>query len=378
MTFSTDRDVELWHARFGAYQIPFFCQLGKVSGLHDGWYVRQARACNPGTLKMLTEQLDSMTMWNVVDGWVVADNVFRAMFTKAEGITPGFYYRRNGELVDERQQQIELMENDFNPDQKAPSRNQSFVEAVIDEIGTVDPTVVKTLFNAICNKMAQWLTLDGKEVDFGWFTLHAFPVRANWKQIVLARHPDIVRAARELDVEEQDEILAECGALGTLQETTLIALRGDNHEKRVGWTIEVIPGKAWDDYTDALERHRLAHCHGTEYTSWWGIAWAKLRTHAKQALLRFATQSCIPAATLGKGGYSSRSGFVDYIPNGNVRPADVDGVAVRVVGSDSAAQIRLPDGSLAGVSETRRLPKMPVIRLPLPDLRKSRRRGPDK
>lgn len=377
LTFYATGDVELWHTRVGAWQVPMYCQPILADGVHKAWHVWKAIHVNPFVMAKLSNELDSDSTWQSTQGWVLMDGVFRAGFRKAEGVTPSYYLRREGVQVNPREAEIEVMTESFNQDTKPPAPRASFVEDLVAKTDVASPALVKAIYNAICNHMAQWLLIEGKSIDFGWFQVHAFPVRANWKQILLARHPDLVDASIEKDSEVQSEIVQESGALGSLQETTLVSLRGDGGEKRVGWTIEVEPSEAWDQYCDAMELHRLQNSHGNTYVSWWGAQWYRMRKSAIGCLLRFASQCRIPAATLGEGGSRSRSGFVEYIPKGSVRSADVDDIAVRVVSTDSASTVRLPDGREAGILKTGSMPKMPNLRLQVANLRDARKRRPN-
>jgi len=376
LTFYATGDVELWHTRVGAWQVPMYCQPILADGVHNAWHVKKAIHVNPGVMAALSRELDTDSTWQSTEGWVLMDGVFRAGFRKAEGVTPSYYLKRDGSQVNPREAEIEVMTESFEQDAKPPSPRTNFVEDLVEKTELASPALIKAVFNAICNHMAQWLLIEGKSIDFGWFKLHAFPVRANWKQVLLSRHPDLVEISREMDEGITGESLRESGVLGSLQETTLVALRGDGGEKRVGWTIEVEPTPAWDQYCDSMELHRLQNSHGNTYASWWGAQWYRMRKSAVSCLLRFASQSSIPAATMGAGGTRSRSGFVDYIPKGCVRPADVDDVAVRVVSTDSASTLRLPDGREAGILKAGGLPKMPNLRLHVANLRDARKRRP--
>lgn len=375
-SFFSKEDIQLWHTRVGEYQVPFFCQPILIEGLTKGYHCKLAVICRPSTHRKAAAEMDNCCTWQTTEGWILVEGVFQKMFTKAEGITPTFYYRRNGDEVNVREEEIAVLESDFDQHKPSPEPSASFVEDLQKKSEIDSLPVLKATWNAICNHMAYWLLVCGKPIDFGWFKLHAFPVRANWKQIVLARHPGLVGISRTIDHETRMEAVEEIGAAATLQETTLVSLRGGATEKHVGWTIEVEPTKAWDEYVDALEVHRLGHsADGTEYPSWWGLTWYRLRDAAISTLLRFASQSAIPCATLGAGGYRSRSGFVEHVPTGSVRPANPDDCKVSVVMPDSPAAIRLPDGSIAGIKAPERLPKLPNLRLSLPDMRKTRRRG---
>jgi len=374
VSFHSKDDVQLWHTRVGRFQLPFFCQPVTVEGLSKAYHIKNAVICNPATHRKVAAELDEVSTWKTVDGWVVIEDVFLKMFQKAEGITPTFYYMKDGDPVNARDVEIEVMESQFDQHESAPTASKGFVEDLYAKSGVDQLPVLKALWNAICNHMAYWLLIEQKPIDFGWFKIHAFPVRANWKQILIARHRCLPSIGR-MTGEDRITSINENGIAASLQETTLIALKGDRHEKRVDWTVEVEMTKAWDDYVNALELHRLAHsANGTDYPSWWGSTWYGMRSCAIDALLRFASQCGVPAATLGEGGSRSRSGFVEFVPNGRVVAANVDDVPVSGVVSNSPAAVRLPDGSEAGFKQTQRLSKMPVVRLRLPDMRTPRRR----
>lgn len=373
MRFFSDADVELWHTRCGAYQLPFFCRPVTLDGGLPAWHLKQAVSANPALTRKAKAELDACAVFIAVDGHILNDVVFRAQFTKADGITPMFYYRREGEPV--REPVALDVDEAFYPYKEAPKSNKSFVESLHRTTRIDDLSVLKTLWNAICNHMAYWLIVEQRSIDFGWFKLHAFPVRANWKQIVVARYPEVKAAAR-MAGESRDDLLGAAGVISGLQQTDIIALRGERHERTVGWTVEVEPTQHWDDYADAAERDRVREAtSGDEYVSLWGRTMFRLRDSILTCLCRFASQSALPAATVGKGGSGHRGGFVDYLRADGVRPVDVDDASVSVTGGGGEDAVRTPTGNVAGLTKARRVPKVQRIQLAPPDMRNTRRDG---
>lgn len=377
MTFFSTSDIQLFHTRSSQYQVPFFCQRVNVDGITDGWHIKPAVSLKPSLARTLAVELDACAAWKTVHGHVLLDEVFRSQFILCEGITPQFWFRKDGEKVESLAEEVEEARESWNPVTPAPSSKKSFVVDLHKKTGIDDLSVLKALWNAICNHMAYWLIVEQREIDFGWFKLHAFPVRGNWKQVMLAKHPGLRTAAR-LTGDDREEFLTVQGVKQSLQQTDLIALKGDAHEKHVDWSIEVEPTESWDQYVAAAERQRRSECgDGDLYVNWWGEVWGRLRESAIGALLRFASQSAVPAATVGKGGARSRTGFVEYLQPGTVLPVDVDRVDVLGPGDDCEVAVRKPSGQSVGYRKTPGVRGMPVLQLPLPNVRNTRTTPPN-
>jgi hypothetical protein len=375
-TFQSCGDTELWHTTVGPYQVPCYAIPVRSALAAKAWMVKTAVPLNPSTHRGLAAELSAASTWQTVTGWIIEDGTFNAMFKKAEGITPAYYYRKHGQMVDQRAIETEIITADFDPYGNPSSVDKSFIEDLCRRTEIDDLPTLKILWNAICNHMAYWLLIEQRQLDMGWFKIGALPVRANWKQILAAKHPNLGSVARVVDPDERTLEIAKKGIDRSIQETTLIALHGDANDRHVGWTLEVVPSKAWDDYVHSMEKSRLMELGvGSDYPAWWGVTWSRLRSYAYTALFRFASSAALPAATVGSRGNRSRSGFVAYVPEGAVRPARVDDTEVSVVGIDSPDALRLPNGKLATIHPPERMPKMPILRLRIPDVRNPRRRG---
>lgn len=370
MTYFSDSDVELWYTTSGLYQIPFFCRPVHLDGGIAAWHISQAVTSSVLLSRKMKVELDACAVFVAVDGHIVDDNVFRAMFTKAPGITPSFYFRKSGEFV----HGVEELHADpeFQPFRKSPNSNKSFIESLHRLTNIDDIAVLKALWNAICNHMAYWLIVEQRPIDFGWFKLHAFPVRDNWKQILVAKHKGLKSAARLMGESRMDALEAS-GVVLSLQQTDIIGLRTENSERTVTWTLEVEPADYWDDYVNAAERERLrSSIVRDEYVSLWGRTMLLLRESIVSCLCRFALRSTIPAATVVGGHSQSGGGFVEYLRPGKVRPVDVDDVAVSVSGGDCKESVRKPSGEIAGLSKNVAVPKVRRVRLAPSNMRNTR------
>jgi len=370
VTYFSDSDVELWYTFSGEYQIPFLCRPVRLDGGVEAWHISQAATSNVLLSRKLKAEMDACAVFVVMDGHILEDTVFRSQFTKAPGITPAFYFRKNGEFV----RGVENLEAEpaFNAFRNAPDSNKTFVESLHRVTRIDDLAVLKTLWNAVCNHMAYWLIIEQKPIDFGWFKLHAFPVRDNWKQVLIAKHHQL-RSASRLMGESRMDALDAGGVLQSLQQTDLIALRSEDSQRTVSWTLEVEPTDYWDQYVNSAEKERLnSSIPLDEYVSLWGRTMLSLRKGLVSCLCRFALRSTLPAATVGGSRSPSGGGFKEYVRPGRVRPIDVDDVPVSLTGGSCKDSVRIPTGQVAGVSKAVDMPKVRRLRLPLPNVRNTR------
>lgn len=184
-----DVDAELWVVNTEAWSLPVIVTRVIHKGID---MVRARRACALEVDQMV--ELDQLLAARAVGkgqtGWILANDLFTQIATKAPGITPERYVRWNApaSAVDPA-----TMER------KQP--NKVSADAFVSEVGRrlgSNPEALALVWHVICQTIPDWL-LSGKSLDFGSIRLSAVPYRRNWKRILFARAPGLRSIYRSQD-----------------------------------------------------------------------------------------------------------------------------------------------------------------------------------
>lgn len=180
--------------------------------------------------------------------------------------------------------------------------------------------VVKAVLNAHARFSIVRLLVERKPVNYGFFKVAALPYRDNWKQIALAKHPDILARLAGKDEEQRERILEESGFIEDLNNSDLISW--DDKEQIVGWTLEVLPERSFENASKALELEKKASTTPSEYVQAWANTIASFTKIRIKAFVSWAKKTTRPIATIlpcGRSGHSYK--FSSYIPKGRVTPS---------------------------------------------------------
>ena len=204
-----------------------------------------------------------------------------------------------------------------------------FVKAAWKRSQISDLATFKAVWIAITQEIPRWMVGDLKSVNFGWGELHAFPYRANWKNIVLSRFPNPLRRLRDKELRKSAEE-TELPALFR----NVINCAIDKQEGKFSsfqWTLEVTPNPEWFAYTRKVEsdRSKLTNRHG--YALSWGSIITRLFPSILKVFHRWVAQTALPAGALSSGDGPSGSFLVPYTGPGGVRPVRVDDGAVNPI-----------------------------------------------
>lgn len=107
----------------------------------------------------------------------------------------------------------------------------------------------EVLWLAFCKHILHWLVNENKPVNLGFCELIPVPLRANWKALLLSKYVKGRTKLREVSPRRLTENVAE----RLLFSPEFTAWRDD---KRIYWTLEVLPLKGWFRAMIARERER--------------------------------------------------------------------------------------------------------------------------
>lgn len=217
------------------------------------------------------------------------------------------------------------------------------VKNLVEETG-LPIGVVKAVLNAHARAALVRMLVERKPVNYGFFKVAALPYRDNWKQIVLAKHPELLVRLAGKDKEQQDRILLELGVLEDFNNSDLIAW--NDKEQTVGWTLEVLPEKSFENSVKALEVEKKISTTPSEYVQAWANTITSLAKFRLKAFLSWAKKTTRPIATVrpcGKSGSSYK--LCAYLPKGRVTPSrqsDMDQIEIFAVYPESIPAVTTP------------------------------------
>lgn len=113
----------------------------------------------------------------------------------------------------------------------------------------------RVIWQAFLQHAMHWLLNEQRPVDFLFFTLHALPVRKNWKEIACSEWITITKSRKgkmPLGLKPyQNRVTWTSRCLLAPQMTAI-----NPKTRRITWTLEAVANPAWDEFCLKYERHR--------------------------------------------------------------------------------------------------------------------------
>lgn len=236
-----EHDAELWVVNHTDWSLPVV--ITRVT--HNGeQYLRVRRACVLDVKQAV--ELDKFMSARAVGrgqtGWVLTEELFTHVATKAPGITPERYVRWNEPLAE--------------PDPVRPTKAKAappadeFLAEVCNRLGA-KPEAMHLVWHVICQTIPDWL-LSGKDLDLGYIRLSAVPYRRAWKRLLFARAPGLRNVYRSNDRKRLlRAMLDREHRLFTM--TDMASARRKRGHMLLDWTVEVTHAKNWRDLCEQRE-----------------------------------------------------------------------------------------------------------------------------
>jgi hypothetical protein len=364
ITLSGDR--ELWLVSGDDWCIPVFVDPYESAGEPR----RKLFLVSPA-IALLKDQFDallgavklSILSQAHVSAWWFDQDVFRSCAKKAPGITPKFYYRWNGRLVQPTPsipQQADVSE-DLTPEA------EKFLRFIANSTAMFSMTQLRLFWRAFYQYGLEWLINQQMPIDLGWCLIQPLPFRHNWKEIMLAKHPkDSVFFTK--GVEECREGIRVSGFEEDLYDTELVALDGKNHF--VYWKLELIQQKPWTKAVEAAEKIRRDAKGPAPYARYY-IRQIKNRLPAiVDAYRAFIKEVSRPCGDVVEDRASGAQRVVPYIPRGMVT-AKAHSPRHTVIMVSTEEKLRGPTIRQSLAESTEEVWSMPNLLLPAPDVRNS-------
>ena len=361
MQFITDQDKQLRIVHIGEERFPVYATLGEVNG-EKHWRVVMAVFLLPEAFNTLAGALHPIAANKYSGFWVIPDTKFHA--EKAPGITPQFYAkiitqpdrrkRNTGLKTSEIIEEVRRADPNFKP-------ADDFIKDLWNRTNCCELTTLRLIWLAICQEMPRWLMRTHKPIDLGWGKIWALPYRANWKQIMLGKFPNImaflrlVKATRNANLEItnfKDEMTS----------TDMAALVKSGQNLRAArWTIELDPNNLWWEYVDGVEKSVLEGTTKNAYLLRYAALLHRTYPYAVEIFRRWVEQTTLPSAAIRVRRGDNRKELMDYVHPGKVQPCNPEGEPVCVTTDRRTVAIRdSSTGRLVALTPGE-LQKVPVV-----------------
>lgn len=211
------------------------------------WCVRPAKQLLAAPFEELSRRFAPHNMGQSRTHWYVSKDILVKFATKANGCDPDQYLKWDKETPNPKESVgIEEVEG--------PSKvEEKFINFMFKR-SAIDPKLGRYFWAALKDSMQHWLIQVQRPIDFELFEVQPIPYRANWKEIMLAKHPGCAAIFRKPKETWKDQLIAS-GFMQDLGSSDLVAI--DSHSKSIAWTLEIQPKPIWTKSMEDAEYQRM-------------------------------------------------------------------------------------------------------------------------
>lgn len=242
-------------------------------------------------------------------------NAIREILTKADGVTPSYYYTWKGDRVFEDSEDSSISsnieKNDF------PSvLDDVFLREVVTRTQICSLASMRVIWAAIVQVMMQMLITHRRPVNLGFATIFAVPYRVNWKSILMGAFPNSYRCFTKPKRSQPDE-LQKAGITRALRYKELLSI--DQKKHFCNWALEFVPNEAWDSTCEAVELKRMLSGK-TKYAKFIARSIIKSQTLIQSAYRYFICNAIKPSAEFSKVAATGTQILIPFTPKGGISP----------------------------------------------------------
>lgn len=212
------------------------------------WCIKPTRQLLSAPFEELSRRFAPHNMSTAKTHWYVDKDVLSKYATKATGCDPDQYMSWNNETQNTKESVgIEEVQG--------PSKVEEKFMNFMFKRSAIDPKLGRYFWAALKEAMQHWLIQVQRPIDFELFEIQPVPYRANWKEIMLAKHPACASIFRKPKETWRDHLVAS-GFMQDLGSSDLVAI--DSHDKSIAWTLEIQPKPLWTKSMEDAELQRMA------------------------------------------------------------------------------------------------------------------------
>lgn len=259
-------DVQLWVVSEPGWKFPVHCtpSMVKETGV-SYWMVKPGMNYAPDAKFRLARILSSFTRTSSKSFYVLSNDDLRKIATKADGITPEFYYScPSGEEIE-----IPTTVSDgIETDEAILSKDMNKLAVFLHQKSpVVRPGVIRTVLSLIRIYGSEWMIEREQPLDLGCVKVTALPYRRHWKEILAARFGMAWLLSNVRHHGSVAELVQQAGIEPSFFSHDLIGM--SDNRRTVRWTLEAQAGKNFINETKAIEEQFLSSDSESGYTRRW-------------------------------------------------------------------------------------------------------------
>lgn len=302
------------------------------------------------------------------DRWIVPPNVVPLLCQQAPGITPEYHlvWPERPAVRQEPPIEVPLKEED----EMASRATDAFLKYIHQAQPEMNHDQLRAAWNMLTIYGADWIYKEGKTLDLGFALIDAVPYRANWKQIFLARFPNVARWFRMARDRRNAQMELNPDIASFIRGSWMVEM--DPKHWFIQWSVEVRHTDAWRQYIAENERERYKHYSKYGYSAWWRAKINKLEKRIYDILCDFILGSAAPCAGIGPRDNHGRRFLVPHVPKGRIRPTRGRNIETPVVACDTTRDLASLGelGEIAFPDEV--VSELPIVRPASLDVRNHR------
>jgi hypothetical protein len=318
-TLLDDGDVELWLAMDSDWQLPLFAHPKAIKGTGQKVYycVPAIPNIQPHHHIALNTHFAPYRLNVDASFWVVDRTTLPELCVKAPGITPGYYVVWKGEFAP--MQRDAPTDTELTAPAERPNEDgQRFIEFFLMRSGLFQRDVMYLFWREFKRVCMLWLGVERQPLDLGFVKIVPMPYRANWKEIVLARHKKLPAIFAKTTGAQRQALLVFFRVYDTLTHLILSAV----HERNncVHWTLDMLVDPSLRTLLIRNERDIHKTIGAEAYA---GRIFEQMQSHQNYALALLAQyihQTRTPCGSKREGTGGRSPTIVAHLPEGAIRP----------------------------------------------------------
>lgn len=241
------------------WSVPVFCDPYSSDGKNvTHCKIQPALELLSGPWQELSSVFSPVNLSESRQCWIIVDELAEKLTKKVSGCIPGDYLKWSTMEPTDDSAGMEIVEEKIEKD-------EPFLKFVCKKSG-MDMVLGRYFWAAMRKSLVDWLVNHQKPVNFGPFTVHPVPYRANWKEIMLAKHPASVKimTGKLTHKQVRNEMLS-MGFISDLGSTDLLSMSRHGFK----WGLEVRESQSLIDVFEAAESERLAMKKPVRYAKYY-------------------------------------------------------------------------------------------------------------
>ena len=259
-------DKTLWLLESRRHVLPVYVMKVALEDDQDdlSWFLWPAMDFREHAFKWFERAVKSICDSKNGKYWICKDpNKIPELMSKAEGVTPEFYYKDRDVNQEEA---VKRVKDATSEDLKLVGGiSENFIDEVVEKASIANTPTMKIILDAVVQTVMEWLVVKHRPVNLGFAVLQPLPYRANWKPALLRFFPQSGNVFSRSEYETEG-FADSIGLMAAFLSRELLSIKKEFNTCE--WTIEIVPTKLWWDATNQAEETRISQLGPRKYSDY--------------------------------------------------------------------------------------------------------------